>query len=594
MVLVKRLLRDHVAPHKGRVALAMLFMAVAAAMAAVNAKLLEPAIDLVLVKQDRTMLWLIPVVVLVVAFVNAVATYGQSVMMNNLGQRIIGDLQVRLFSRLMRADLAFFQQRHTGTITSNFLYDTENLRDAISRALTGIAKDSLMAVFLLAVMFSQDWQLALGTMIVLPLVGVFIRKVGRRMRKASSAAQEETGKLGALLTETLEGVRVIKAYGRENHEIERARATVESRLAHLFRAARIRSAASPMTEFLGGMAMAIAFFYGGWKSGLGELSVGQFGSFIAALLLSYRPLKSLANMNADLQKGLAAAQRLFAMMDVEPEIVEHPQARELALSHGAITFDNVVFSYGGGEIPALDGISLEVAAGQTVALVGPSGAGKSTVLNLIPRFYDVNSGRVTIDGTDIRDVTLASLRGSIALVTQETVLFDDTVRNNIAYGRPEASEADIVAAAEAAAAHDFIAALPQGYDTVVGEGGGRLSGGQRQRIAIARAMLRDAPILLLDEATSALDSAVEQQVKAALAKLMAGRTTLVIAHRLSTIAAADRIYVLDGGKVIESGTHADLLAHDGTYAHLYALQFAHDDRPGPRPGPGTPVAQAGV
>jgi subfamily B ATP-binding cassette protein MsbA len=364
----------------------------------------------------------------------------------------------------------------------------------------------------------------------------------------------------------------------EAYETARADRLIESVNRLLNRAARIRSATSPVMETLGGIAVAGVILYGGYQVIEGTRTVGTFFSFITALLLAYQPMKTLANLTANLQEGLAAAQRIFAVLDIEPEIRDAPGAVPLAVSGGEIRFEAVRFTYPNGG-PALNGADLVVPAGKTVALVGASGAGKSTVLNLIPRFYDTASGRVLIDGMDVRRVTLSSLRANIALVSQEVSLFDDTVRGNIAYGRFGASEADIVAAAKAAAADEFIRALPQGYDTMVGEHGVKLSGGQRQRVAIARAMLKNAPILLLDEATSALDTESERQVQAALKTLMRGRTTLVIAHRLSTVVDADLIYVIDAGRIVESGTHAELLARGGAYQRLYALQFA-DERAG--------------
>jgi subfamily B ATP-binding cassette protein MsbA len=344
----------------------------------------------------------------------------------------------------------------------------------------------------------------------------------------------------------------------------------------MLKVVRTRAAASPVTEMLGGVAAAFIIFYGGYQVIAGTTTPGTFFSFMAALLLAYQPLKSLANLNTALQEGLAAAERIFALMDAEPTIVDRPGAGRLRVSRGEVRFEGVSFAYAEGA-PALEDVDLVAPAGAVVALVGPSGAGKSTLINLIPRFFEARLGRVTIDGVDIREVTLESLRGALALVSQEATLFDDTVRANIAYGRLGASDDDIVAAAKAAAAHNFIRALPQGYDTMVGEHGVKLSGGERQRVAVARAMLKDAPILLLDEATSALDAEAERQVQGALKRLMQGRTTLVIAHRLATVLEADRIYVIDGGRVVESGRHAELLAKGGLYARHHALQFADPD-----------------
>ena len=570
---MRRLLSQHVRPHAGRLALAGVFMVVVAAATAANAWLLEPALDKVFVARDPTWLWLAPAAVGVVAIVKAAASYLESTTLAHVGQRIISDTQVRMYAHLMRADLAWLHRIHTGKLVSSFLFDAQLLRDAVSRALTGMIKDSLGLAFLVAVMFYQHWKMSLVVVFIFPLVGLASGRLGRRTRKGSIRTQEETGRLATILSETFEGVRLVKAYGQEARETARARQSVEARLKHLMKVIRARAAASPATEALGGIAIAIAIFVGGWQAAEGEVTLGAFASFIAALLMAYQPLKSLANLNTALQEGLAAADRLFQVLDVEPTIRDAPGAQPLKVGGGEIRFENVRFAYADAT-EALKGVSLMVGGGRKVALVGPSGAGKSTLMNLIPRFYDPTEGRVLIDGQDVRGVTLDSLRRATALVSQELTLFDDTVRANVAYGRPEAGEAEIIAAAQAAAAHDFILKLPQGYDTVVGENGVKLSGGQRQRVAIARAMLRNAPILLLDEATSALDADAERKVQAALKRLMQGRTTLVIAHRLSTVVDADEIVVLEAGRVVESGRHAELLGRGGLYARLYATQFA--------------------
>jgi subfamily B ATP-binding cassette protein MsbA len=573
--LVARLFREHLRHHMGRLSVAMLCMAVAAAATAANAWLMEPVLDEVFVNRNEAMLFAVTFAVLAIAVTKAGATYTQVVLMNNVGQRIIADTQVRMFGHLMNADLAYFHNNPTGKLVSSFIFDSNLLREAVTRAVAGIAKDSLTLLFLVALMFYQDWKLALAAIVVFPPAAVAMRNLGKRMRKASTASQEETGNLSELLTETFEGARVVKAYGMEGYETDRASAAVERRLTHLLKLVRTRAAATPVTETLGGVAVATVILYGGYQVIDGITTPGTFFSFIAALVMAYQPLKSLANLNTALQEGLAAAQRVFALLDVEPEIADRPGAPALKVTGGEIDLEDVSFTYRAGA-PALRNVGLKVPAGRTVALVGPSGAGKSTLLNLIPRFFDASTGRVSIDGADVRGVTLASLRGAIALVSQETGLFNDTVRANIAYGRPGASEADIAAAAAAAAAHDFIGELADGYETMIGENGVRLSGGQRQRLAIARAMLKDAPILLLDEATSALDAEAERQVQDALKRLMEGRTTLVIAHRLATVLNADRIYVMDQGRIVEAGSHAELVAKGGVYARHHALQFAEE------------------
>ncbi|HVH79594.1 MAG TPA: ATP-binding cassette domain-containing protein, partial [Stellaceae bacterium] len=487
-----------------------------------------------------------------------------------------------LYHRVIRADLAYFGANASGTLISRFTNDVLPLRGAAANVLVAIGKDAVTVVFLMALMFYQDWVLALASCFAFPMAIRPIVKIGRRMRRVSTNTQVEMGQLTTLLSQTFQGARHVKAYGMEAYEEGRAAALFGRIYRLVYRSFRIRARASPLMEALGGAAVAVVIAYGGYQVIHDARTPGAFFSFITALLLAYQPLKSLATLNASLQEGLAAAQRIFDVLDIEPQIRNIPGAQPLGITGGEIHLDSVRFGYQPNAV-ALDDISLTVPAGSTVALVGPSGAGKSTVLNLIPRFYDVSAGSIAIDGQDIRSVTLSSLRASLALVAQEASLFDDTVRANIAYGRLSATDSEIEAAATAAGADRFIAELPQGYDTLVGEHGARLSGGQRQRIAIARAMLKDAPILLLDEATSALDNESERQVQAALKRLMQGRTTLVIAHRLSTIVGADLICVMDRGRIVESGKHAQLLARGGLYARLYETQFASEELIGAEP-----------
>ena len=547
-------------------------MVFVAGATAAMAWLMKPVINDVFVAKNKEFLLPISIAVLVTFAIKGFANYAQSVIMHYVGQRIITDTQHRLYGHLTRMDLSFFHQTPTGSLISRFTVDINMMRAAVSNALTGIGKDFLTLIFLVGVMFIQDRYLAVIAFVVFPVAILPIVKLGQRIRKVTVSTQEEIGQFTTLLEQTIQGARVVKAYRMEEYEKGRFRKIAERVFQLVFKSARIRSMASPIMETLGGVAVALVIFYGGFRVIEESMNPGAFFSFITALLLAYEPMKRLANLNASLQEGLASAQRLFGLLDTKPKIIDKPDAATLKIKGGNIVLNQVNFSYIP-KHPVINGVSLSVPAGKLVALVGPSGAGKSTILNLIPRFYEVDSGVIKIDGIDVQDATLDSLRRNIALVSQEIILFDDTVRANIAYGRPDASEKEITQAAKNAAAHDFIEAMSNGYDTYVGERGTKVSGGQRQRLAIARAMLKNAPILLLDEATSSLDAESEREVQAALMELMKGRTTLVIAHRLSTVIEADLIHVIDNGKLVESGNHPELLSKNGTYARLYALQF---------------------
>ena len=546
-------------------------MSIAAGATAALAYLMEPVLDEVFINQDQSMLILVPVAVIVVTLIKGLATFAQGILMAYVGQRIIANLQSLIFSHLLRFDLAFFQNTASGNLISRLTNDVNLMRNAVSNALTGMVKDSLTLLFLVAVMFEKDWRLAVIAFVVFPLAVFPIIRIGKRTRKISTSALAELGHFTARLNEVFQGARHVKAYNMEVYETTRTNQLIEKVFKLIYKALRIRAAATPIMETLGGIFIAIIILYGGWQVIDNMLTPGEFFAFITAMLLAYQPLKALANLNTNLQEGLAATQRVFNILDTEPSIVDSPNASRLKVLNGTVNFSNISFSYSNKKI-ALSNISLDIPAGKTVALVGPSGGGKSTLLNMIPRFYDSDNGTITIDNTNIKDVTVASLRESIGLVSQETILFDDTILANIAYGQLGADHKDIINAAKAAGAHDFIMSMPNTYDTVIGEQGTKLSGGQRQRICIARAMLKDAPILLLDEATSALDSESERQVQNALAKLMKGRTTLIIAHRLSTIQDADKIYVIENGKVSEHGTHEYLLNNKGPYAKLHRLQ----------------------
>ena len=570
-VLIGRIAQVYLRPRWKGFALALVAAIVVAFSSAKLVQILEPAINDLLVVQKPGAIWAIPLAIAGYAILRGVAQVTQASLVNRIGNGVVGDVQVQLFGKLVRADLARLRGQHSGAYVSSVLYDAGLIREAATSGLVNYTQHFLTVIGAVLVMVSNDAILTLAILLAAPLATGIMRRFSKKTTKAAKGAMAETSALSTAIMESLDGVRVVKIENREAFEEARVAEVVARRQTHLVKGANARAAAAPATETLMTLIVAAVMAYAGWRASTGAMNVGAFVAFIGALGMASQSLRQLANLQTVFAEGLAGARRLFEALDVEPQIAERADARAMARSDGAIAFEDVSFAYGEGA-PALTGVSLSAKRGETVALVGPSGGGKSTILNLIPRFYDVTAGKVTIDGADVRDLRLASLREQIALVTQEPFLFDDTIRANIAYARPDASEAEIEAAAQAAAAHDFISELPAGYATLVGEAGARLSGGQRQRIAIARAFLKDAPILLLDEATSALDTESEAQVQAALTRLMAGRTTMLIAHRLSTVRGADRIHVIDRGHVVETGDHATLVKPQGLYARLAKSQ----------------------
>ncbi|MBI1275928.1 ATP-binding cassette domain-containing protein [bacterium] len=573
IALLKRIWRDYLKPQWRIMLVAGICMLLEAGSTAANAWLMQPVLDDVFIKKNETLLWIIPGAVFLLAIVKAFATYGQATRLRTVGQRLISNMQKQLYAHLLRADVAMFTRESTGQLLSRLVYDTTLLRESAASIMTVMIKEFVTLIFLLGVMLHQHVTLSLVAMVVFPLAFYPMRRLSKRMRKLSHSMQGGQGELTARFEESFSAVRIIKAHNQEAAEADRIGGLIETMFGQYVKSFRVKGASAPMMEMLAGLAIAGVIFYGGHQVLEGHTTPGAFFSFITALIMAYKPLKSLTGFTTLLQEGLAAAERVFLILDTPPSITDKPAARELQINKGNIAFDRVCFHYADGTA-ALDNVSLTIPGGKTVALVGTSGAGKSSLANLLMRFYDVSSGAITIDKQDVRDVTLQSLRGNIALVTQENLLFDDTVAANIAYGLPDATPEQIEAAAKAADAHHFISALAQGYATRIGPHGMTLSGGQRQRLAIARAMLKNAPILVLDEATSALDPATEAAVQDALKTLMKGRTTLVIAHRLSTIADADEIMVMKDGKLLEHGTHDMLLKQGGEYARLYKSQGA--------------------
>ena len=571
--LAGRLWRSHIRASLPALRLAAAAMALGAAATAGYVRAVQDLVDDVLVAGDEALILFISLVIAALGLAQGFSAYFSNVILARVGLGVIASFQSAMFGHLVRADLGFFDDSRTGALISRFTNDVNLMRQALSTALATLVKDTLTIAFLLGVLFYMDWLLSLIVLFVFPTTLALVLRIGRRIRRITRSAQMSWGEFTATLEQAFTGIRHIKAYGLEERERRQADAVIERIRRLAFKAVRVQALSRPIMEFLAAAAIAAVIYYGGTQVAAGAVTPGTIVAFLTAFLIAYRPVKNLVNVNAAIQQGLVGAQRCFELLDREPEIVDAPDAAPLRAGPGEIRLDNVRFSYAGGPA-ALSGLSLAFPAGRTSALVGASGAGKTTILNLIPRFYDVETGRVAIDGQDVRGVTLASLRAGIALVSQEVSLFDDSIHANIACGRPGAPEEEVEAAARNAGAHEFIAAMPEGYRTRVGEFGIRLSGGQRQRIAIARAMLKDAPILLLDEATSALDTETERQVQAALERLKRGRTTIVIAHRLSTVANADVIHVIDKGRVVESGAHGALLAQSGAYARLHALQFA--------------------
>ncbi len=567
--LAVRLFKSYLWPHIATLALAFLFMAIAAALTAMIAQLMQPTLDDVLVHGKEDMIVPVGAAIFFTFFFRGIATYIHTLLTIKVGQSIVANIQRDLFGRFMVLDLSFFHAHPSGQLISRVINDVNVMRIAVSDSQAGFGKSLLTLLFLVAVMVYQDWKLSLAAFAIFPFTAIFVAKLGRHLRRVSGRIQDEMAGLSGILSQIFQGIRQVKAYGMEEYEKDRAGQVIDRVKKLNIKSVRIANMSAPVNETLVGAVLMGVIVYGGYQTSSGTMTAGQLAAFLAAFMMAYEPMKKLARLNNTMQMGLGAAERVFALLDTPAHIQNRPGAQILDVKTPEIAFDNVEFKYEETLDKALNKINFIASAGKVTALVGPSGSGKSTVMNLIPRFYDVQGGAVRIDGQDVRNLTLESLRAHMALVSQDITIFDDTVLTNIRYGSLAASEAQVIEAARMASAHDFISAMPEGYNTILGENGVRLSGGQRQRIAIARAILRDAPLLLLDEATSALDNESESAIQKALEVLEKGRTTIVIAHRLSTVQKADKILVLNKGEIVEQGRHEELMALGGLYAQMY-------------------------
>ncbi|MBF0292930.1 MAG: ABC transporter ATP-binding protein [Nitrospinae bacterium] len=572
MELYLRLL-SYLKPYGVRFAVASLFMVAVSATAGAAALIIEPILDNIFMSKDQSSLALLPLGVVVIYLVRGIGRYFASSIMQAIGQLAVRDIRNELFAKLQRLSVGFYQTRQTGQIMSRVTNDVTVVQDAVSIVVYDFIRESLTMIALLGVVLYRDWKMALVAILVIPLSGGLIQRLGRSLRVVAKESQERMADMTAMLHETCSGIRVVQAFGMEDYEIDRFKKGNQEYFETVRRTIVINELSSPLLEFLGAFGIAGIIYYGGSMVMSGETTVGAFFSFLTALFMLYAPISKLSRVNNKIQHAMAAARRIFELMDTPPSITEKPDAVEISPLKRSVEFIDVGFAYDQGK-NALSGINLSVKKGEVIALVGPSGAGKTTLVNLIPRFLDATRGAVLIDGVDTRDVTVKSLRAQIGIVTQDVFLFHDTVRNNIAYGRNDADFEQVVSAAKAAYAHEFIVEMPNGYDTVIGERGAKLSGGQRQRISIARAIMKNPAIMILDEATSALDSESEKMVQKALTNLLTGRTTFVIAHRLSTIINADRIIVLNKGSIAQAGSHEELMAAGGLYRRLFESQFA--------------------
>ncbi len=558
-------------PYWGRILIAALGSVGVGAMDGAIAYFVEPILKKVFSEKDLFIFSILPLAVILLFVVRGVSRFTNDYFIRTAGQLAVQDVRNEIYSRNMRLSLGFFHRHTTGGLMSRVLSDVGSMQDGVATIITGLFRDGISAVSLLAVVFYRNWQLALICFIVIPITVYPAQLIGKRIKRLAREGQGKMGDIAGVLQETFSGIKVIKAFGLEAREIDKFRAHNREFYYYQRKAIKYEALSTPIMEFITSFGVAAVIWVGGANVMSGRMTTAEFFSFVTAMVMMYSPVKKLINAYNVTQRSVGASERVFEIIDAEPDIVDAADATEVSRVRGDVEFSNVSFRYQEDEV--LKGVTLSANKGEVVALVGPSGGGKTTLVSLIPRFYDVTSGSIKIDGNDIRSIRLSDLLRQIALVDQETILFNDTIANNIRYGKPDASDSEVEATARAAFAHEFIMEMPEGYQTNIGDRGIRISGGQRQRICIARALLKDAPILILDEATSALDTESEQMVQQALENLMANRTTFVIAHRLSTIFRADRIVAIEHGEIKENGTHAELLALDGLYKRLYDMQF---------------------
>lgn len=585
-----RRLFAYVVPYRSHLAISILFGLMVSGITTAAALLVKPVLDEIFIERDTAKLYFFPFLIVLLYTGRGLCDYVHSYLIQSIGQRVIRDVRNQLFAHMQSLPLSYFHRHHTGTLMSRITYDITLMQGTVSGGVNTLLRQGVTMAGLIGVAFYRDWFLACCAVIVLPLASILVVHIGRRLRRFSRLAQEQMGQLSTLLEEVFSSIAVVKGFGRETYESERFHGRNASYYRLMMRAVRTSELGSPIMEGLGALGVAAVVFYGGQQVVAGTTTPGTFFSFLTAILMLYEPMRKLARVNHTLQNAMAASERVFAVLDTPDEYEGEQDKPVLPVLRQHLTFTDISLRYQSDSPLVLQDINLQVRAGEVVALVGVSGAGKTSLVQLVPRFFEPTHGRITIDGIDIRHVSLASLREQIGFVSQDILLFDDTLRHNILYGNLNASEQQMLAAAEAAYVHDFVMHLQDGYDTVIGERGVKLSGGEKQRLAIARAVLRNAPILILDEATSALDSASEQMVQQALVHLMKDRTTFVIAHRLSTIRHADTIVVLHEGRIVETGDHETLLTRGGPYSRLYDLQFKAQERARLAPLPERPAA----